>query len=130
MKSNILSKDTSFYYGFQLARVVSPKLFDFNVEKYYSDLHSRQISFLNCLVRQNNEKLTFDIRLISKPNPENYARGKITVGLLCKSENSTEIQAEEYASHLHILLKSYFSDYEFERISTRQIRAMLSPFNF
>ena len=129
-QSIVLLKDDSCYFGFLLKCIVSPKLFSGTPEKYSADLHSRQIDFLNCLIRQNSEKVTFDLRLISNPNPENYTRGKITVGLLCKLENSTQIQADEHASHLHILLKSYFSEYEFERMSTQQVKAILTPFKF
>jgi len=129
-RATVLSRNGNCYFGYLLNCIVSPKLLSGTPEKYSADLHSRQIDFLNCLIRQNSEKVTFDLRLISNPNPENYTRGKITVGLLCKMENSTQIQADEYASHLHILLKSYFSEYEFERMSTRQVRAMLSPFKF
>ena len=76
---------------------MSPKLFSGTPEKYSANLHSRSIGFLNCLIRQNCDKMTFEMRIISKPDPENYTMGKITVGLLCKSENSTEIQAEYFS---------------------------------
>ena len=129
-RAAVLSRNGDYYLGFLLKCIVSPKLFGVTPEKYSANLHTREIDFLNCLVRQNSENLTFEIRIISKPDPENYTRGKITVCLLCKLESSTQIQAEEHASHLHIMLKSYFSDYEFDRMSVRQVRLMLSPFKF
>ena len=106
----VLSRNGDYYFGFMLKCIVSPKLFGVTIEKYSAELHSHQIDLLNCLIRQNSDKMIFEIRIISKPDPENYARGKIIVGLLCKSKNSKINQAVEYASHLYVMLKSYFLD--------------------
>ena len=87
-------------------------------EQYYSRLFARQINWLTCLINSRDERLTYELRFISAPNTEFYARGKITIALLCGLEDCTTQAAQSYALELLRLCEAFFDDeYEFALIT-------------
>ena len=90
----------------------------------------RQQDVLGCLIGAGDCRYTYDLRIISRPDPEIYTRGKIDVVLLCRMDGFSAEQAEVHGRQLFDLLRSSFSAYDFDLVPAGDIPDLLEPFKF
>lgn len=81
----------------------------------------RQQDVLGCLIGAGDCRYTYDLRIISRPDPEIYTRGKIDVVLLCRMDGFSAEQAEVHGRQLFDLLRSSFSAYDFDLVPAGDI---------
>jgi hypothetical protein len=94
----------------RVARLATLTALGFQGEQYASQFLARQMDWLTCLINARDERLTYDLRIISLPRPELYVRGQLTVALLCRMDGVTALQAKEYALELLHLCEAFFED--------------------
>lgn len=126
-ESVVYSVNGTHYFACRLRHILSLTALGKPAEQYFPDLNRRQAEFVNCLVNPRDERFTYDLRILSDPDPTLYTRGRITVALLCRLEDTVD-EAENYARHLLNLLHSFFEEYEFELAGAEDIRRVLQPF--
>jgi len=97
-------------------------------ERYATNLQQRQVEFLGCLTNPQDERFTYDLRIISQPDPSLYTRGCITVAIICRMDEATSDEAQRYADEVLRLLEASFDEYEFELVPPEEIRFVLAPF--
>lgn len=100
-------------------------------EHFYERLFSRQIDWLTCLINSRDERLSYDLRIITNPDPDLYQRGRLTIALLCRTQGFTKDQAHSHTHELLHLCEAFFEDeYEFELVSdAAELDWLRQPFN-
>lgn len=96
--------------------------------RYMQDFHQRAVTFLTCLVNPRDERFTYELRIVSQPDPEVYNRGTVTVALLCRLEGLPSSESRRRAKELSTFAESCFSEYEVGLEFSERICWLLSPF--
>ena len=96
-------------------------------ERYATDLQRRQVEFLGCLTNPQDERFTYDLRIISQPDPHLYTRGRITLAILCRADDVSVEDARGCADELLRLLRATFEEYEFALAPPEEVRFLLAP---
>jgi hypothetical protein len=121
--------DKRQYFGFKLKALLALSTLGIPKDDYRADYHNRHLAFLNNLTNSQDERFTFEIRIISKPDPDLYTRGRITMVFLCRMDSFSVEEAEDRRIHLQNLLGATFHEYEFESIPSLEIPQILRPFD-
>jgi hypothetical protein len=88
----------------------------------------RQQDMLGCLIGPGDNRHTYDLRIISRPDREIYTKGRIEVVLLCRMDGFSVEQAEIHGGQLFDLLRSSFPEYDFGLVPAGDIPDLLEPF--
>ncbi|MGH7964908.1 MAG: hypothetical protein ACRERD_24355, partial [Candidatus Binatia bacterium] len=116
------------YFACRLRHISTLAALGVSPEHYAAERPRRQTEFLTCLLNPGNDRLTYDLRLISQPDPSAPARGRLTIALLCRMDGVAAEEAHRYASHLLHLLEACFDEYAFELAGAEEVQALLRPF--
>ena len=118
-------------FAIRVEQVATLTALGFQDENYHARLLQRQIDWLTCLINSRDERLTYDLRIISVPQPELYARGQLTIALFCCLEGFTQAQAQDWAIERLRLCETFFEDeYEFALVSSsEELDRLLRPFD-
>jgi len=100
-----------------------------DLPRYHAASRRRHAELLNGLTNLKDERLTYDLRLISFPDTERYTRGRIDIALLCRLDDAGAAEAEAHAHHLLGLLDALFEEYEFRMMAAREIENFLHSFD-
>ena len=97
---------------------------------YEAELLGRQIDWLTCMINSSDERVTFDLRLVTAPSSEVYTYGRIRLALLCGIDSPSPESATERAIELLRLTQSFFEDeYELALITEPAgLISLLQPF--
>ncbi len=98
-------------------------------QKYHSDLTRRHAEFITSLIDCKDERLTYEIRIVSKPDAALYTRGRIILAMICRMECHDDQAVTSHARGLLNFLTSYFPEYEFRLASRAALARLLSPFS-
>lgn len=98
-------------------------------DAYLSAYRRRHTNLLTSLTNPRDDRFVYDLRLVARPNPEVYTKGRVELALLCKARGVEEQQAERYARHLHSLLDANFPEYTFERLAPSEVDHLRRPFS-
>jgi hypothetical protein len=115
------------YAGYKLRHILSLTVLD-RGEGYRADHYRRQIEFLNCLLNARDERLVYDLRLVSVPEPDAPWRGRVDLALLCAMRGMSSSESEARARDLLHLLEAFFDEYAFEPTAPDELQALLRPF--
>lgn len=116
------------YLAFRLRYIRTLTALGVQMDQYSSDYYRRQVEFLSSLVNPRDERLTYDLRFLSQPDPIVSTRGRITVVLLCRMDGFGARDAHGHARDLLHLLEALFDEYGFELAGAREVRRHLKPF--
>jgi hypothetical protein len=128
----IYSKGGHHYFGFELRHIISLAALNIHEnerDSYADDLWGRQIEYLGCLINQGNEKITIDLRWISKPDPVLYTHGYLKLAIIYCLEESDSQNALKLASQHQNLLESCFPEYSFETVNQECLKNHIKPFD-
>jgi hypothetical protein len=120
-------KETS-YFGFRVRHMLSLRALGVERESYLQDLTRRHVEFLTCLMNPRDERFTYDLRIVTNPNPDSYTHGEITIGILCRIDGTSAEDAQRYGEDFLNLLGASFFEYVFEQVPAEEIKHLLSPF--
>ncbi|MDP9177348.1 MAG: type IV secretion system DNA-binding domain-containing protein [Gemmatimonadota bacterium] len=119
----------SLFFAFRVRRFFSISALGVRDEPpYHDDFRRRQIELITSLTNRGHEGRTYEFRLVSHPDREVPARGQINTYVVCRMDQSSKDQAEAYASEFSRMLTSTFPEYEFEGVSSAEMREILAPF--
>lgn len=125
--------DGTLTFGFRVARFVAANVIPEPVvgagPRGRERSPRRESEFVSCLINGADERLTFDLRMVSQPNPANPAAGKVAVGLLVCARNMSVCDAELYGLTLGNLLRAFFPEVEFVPMSDGGVLFFLRPFD-
>jgi hypothetical protein len=96
--------------------------------EYYQKIAERQADFINCIVNSQNERVTYDLRIISRPDSSSNSNGRINIFLLSRLEGVDQRQAERFSHDTRNLLQSQFPEYSFQPVASSGVRSILQPF--
>jgi hypothetical protein len=117
------------YYGFRLVEFISMAALSVKDEREYrADFRRRQIEFVTSLTNLGDERCTYEIRLISQPDPGAPARGSVELFLLGRLVEATDEQHRAHASQLLRLITSQFPEYSFAPLDEVELGRTLAPF--
>jgi hypothetical protein len=116
------------YVAWSVCRLRNSRALAPETAKYLEDFHQRTVNFITCLVNPKDERFTYDLRIVSRPDAEAYTRGKVTLALLCRMEGLPLSQSRRYGKELVTFAESCFSEYEFELENVETIPWLLCPF--
>jgi hypothetical protein len=117
-------------FAIRVKRIATLTALGLRDEQYQARLLARHIDWLTCLINLRDERVAYDMRLISAPCPELYVPGRIEMALLCRVEQATEEHSRDCALDLLRLCESFFEDeYELALVSRGdEIARLLQPF--
>jgi hypothetical protein len=118
------------YSGFRIrrfAQLVTP-LAGGGHEPPLGEALRRQTSLLATLLHSGAPAATYDLRVLSHPDPGSPARGRLEVALLCRLAPATATDAEEHTVQLLRFLATLYPEWEWEPLEAAEVRAMLCPF--
>src|SRR3989454_104170 len=117
-----------YYFACRVRHVLSIDALGLQAEHYARDYPRRQVEFLNCLINPQDDRLTFDLRFVSQPDPVLYIRGRIGVALIVRMDGGTPEAAERYSAQFLHVLQAIFEEYTFELAPTADLAGFLAPF--
>lgn len=127
-----LLADHTLTFGFRVARFVVanaiPEPLGGAGPRGRETLPRRESEFVSCLINGADERLTFDLRMVSQPNPANPAAGKVAVGILARARDLSVHDTELYGLTLGNLLQALFPELEFAPMSEGEVHFFLRPF--
>lgn len=119
-------------FGFRVLRSVVQSALHAPVpsgsSRYTPNSVRREAEFVSCLINGADERLTFDLRFLSQPDPKNPAAGRLQIGLLVKARGMSRIEVTNHALTLGNLLQAMFPELEFLSMSVEEFRLFLEPF--
>ncbi|MDP2209734.1 MAG: type IV secretion system DNA-binding domain-containing protein [Bacteroidota bacterium] len=118
----------SFYFCCELSYMISRSTLEIPAEKYTQLHFHHQIDFLNCLINPLDDKIIYDMRIISQPDPLLYTRGRIVIGIVCRMIESSDEKAARYAKQLLNMIDSTFEEHKFRLADSEKIQFYLNPF--
>jgi hypothetical protein len=125
------SLDSHQYFACTLERILTlDALGAPEPDAYLKTYTQRHADLLTCLTNSRDERLTYDLRLIARPDLARVSRGRLTLALLCRMDQTSVAEADQYAHSLHHLLRALFEEYVFDLAAAEQIPALLEPFPF
>lgn len=119
-------KSNYFAYRVKLIRTLSA--LGPMAENYQANLFLRNRTFLNNLINSRKDGFTFDLRIISRPEPELPYRGKIEIVFICRCEVGDNGLVEDHRQQILRLLCVSFPEYEYEAVAAGKIPSFLCPF--
>ena len=72
---NRRARATSHLFAIRLQRLATLTALGFRGEEYYGRLLARQVDWLTTLINSQDERFTYDLRMICAPDRELYTRG-------------------------------------------------------
>jgi len=126
----IHSKNGNHYFACKLVEFVSPLALGTELSEYLASNRKRQLDLLNCLMNPRDERLTYDLRMISQPDHSGHSSGSITVALLCRTTGLSPEEAESHALQILRLLQAFFDDYRFDLVPADEVQKLLTPFEY
>src|SRR5439155_15643553 len=117
-------------FGIEIRRIATLTALGVGDQRYDAELFARQVDWLTCMINSSDERITFDLRIVTTPWPELYTNGRVKLGLLCAIEDTSLESARGRSIELVRLCESFFDDeYEFAPITRPDdLLALLSPF--
>jgi hypothetical protein len=79
------------------------------------------------LANPQDERFVYDLRVVSEPDPQVPARGRVHLAILCRVQGE-RATATGYAREFLRLLRATVPEYEFELEDGPRVRYFLSPF--
>jgi len=124
------AEENRHIFALRVARIATLTALGVTEENYYSRLLARQNDWLTCLINAGDESITYDLRLISRPHPNIYTRGKLELVVMCRLEGVSKEKAQEFATNLQQLCSASFEDeYEFELVGeASELELLRCPF--
>jgi energy-coupling factor transporter ATP-binding protein EcfA2 len=116
------------FIAFRLRNLIALAALGVKEIDYSLDYQKKSIIFLNNLLNIGDENITYDIRLISAPDPRFYSRGEIEIVLLCRMDACRPTEIGQRAIKILDLLRASFDEYEFSAVSGEEIPRLLHPF--
>ncbi len=117
------------YFACRIERILTLGVHTREGDRYVSDFEQRHKEFIFCLVGTGEEKFTYDLRIVSRPNRELISRGTVDITLLCRAVNSTLEDAARHALELKRLVQVYFEEYDVALVAASDLESLLSPFD-
>ena len=96
---------------------------------YAHSFRRRQVELVTALINGAEDGLTYQFRLISRPDAEVPARGSVEMYLLCRVEGSSQSGLRHRSDELLRLMSSLFPEYETEAVADEELREILQPFH-
>lgn len=128
-RAEVFSHSASQHYAvFQLNRFLTLTALGVEQNSYAADLQGRHLAFMNNLINPQDERFTYEVRVVSRPDPQVYTRGSLAIALVCRMDNVQAKEAKDYAGHLLNLLRASFDEYEFKAAPGGEISSWLNPF--
>lgn len=126
--SVVLSRGERHYFACELTSFLTRSVLGLEEDRY-SELHRRRhVDLLTCLINPRDSRFTYDLRIISEPDPDLYTRGRISIAILGRIDGGTAKAAGIYAGQFLRLLESLFDEYEFALADQGRVSFLLSPF--
>ncbi len=117
------------YFACRILRFVSLSALGVQDEvRYQVDFQRRQVEFITALTNGSDERRTYEIRIISEPDPLVSARGRVSVFLLGRLDGWSPETADHYAQEFQRMFSSAFPEYESELVQSDEVSAVLTPF--
>lgn len=116
-------------FGFRLREILQRSaLGPAGEEGYLKDYRRRHVRFLVSLMNRRDERFTYDLRILSRPDADHPTRGAVELALLCRSEGLDAEAARAYALDLQALLHASFVEHVFAPLDETGLDRFLSPF--
>jgi hypothetical protein len=126
----LYNRDGSHYFACKLVEFVSPLALGTELSAYLASNRKRQLDLLNCLMNPRDDRITYDLRIISQPNRSEHPSSLINVVLLCRMVGFSLNEAESQAQQIIRFLQASFEDYHFDLVPETEIRDLLLPFDY
>ncbi len=94
----------------------------------YAEIERRHVNFVRCLLTPEMAPLTYDLRIISAPDPEQYSRGRIDVAFVCRADGCDSNAAARHAAAILDLTQATFPEYDFDLVRPEEVPQLLAPF--
>src|SRR5437773_1470288 len=103
---HVRSDGFSRIFGIELTRMAALRTLAARDDRYMAELLARQIDWLACVINAHDENVTFDLRIVSLPCPDLYTRGRMRIALLCRINDSSDMEVRDRALQLLRLCES------------------------
>jgi hypothetical protein len=120
--------DGHHFFAIRLTRAASLRAMGWDADAYRDHYRTRMIELARWLVNPGDERLAYELRLISHPEPEQFTGGRIDVVLLCRLTGLADDEAAVLADITLRKLAADFEEYEFAAVPDDEVAALLRPF--
>ena len=117
-----------FFFACRAERLVTRGALGPPRDDYVQDAIRRQVELVSCLVNPADERFTYDLRLISRPDPELYTRGAINLALICRVDGHSQGEAADLAEELLRLLQANIVEADWRLARASGLSHLLQPF--
>lgn len=121
----IFKKNDAYYFGVELKSFFSAINSLSDKDRLSTILKKSRLEFLNAIINPADSNLTYDFRIIYKPEESIQP---IRFIFLVKYWTKDKEAAAAYAKSFHSLIKIYFNDITSELLSSKRVEYYLSPF--
>ncbi len=115
-------------FGCRATRLVTRSALGMSDEVYAADAIRRQVELVSCLANPADDRFTYDLRLLSQPDPDLYTRGSLDFVLLGRVDGDAAKVAESHAQQVLRLLQSTIIEADWDIIVPDDLPRLASPF--
>lgn len=113
--------------GVRIARFVSADVLPTQLD-YARRFLERRTELASNLLNAADERVTYDLRIVSSPPPAVHGDATVTVVLLCALRGLDHTAAERHLAAFGALLDASFPEYDLEPLAASDVAALLHPF--
>jgi len=116
------------YFGCRLTGLVTLMALGPVGEAYLGDFARRHTEFVSSLINCRDERLTYDLRIVARPDAKLFTRGRVSMGIIGRMEAAANAQAMEAGRQLFNLLTATYAEFDTEMCSSESLAELRQPF--
>lgn len=116
-----------YLFGCRAVRMVARQALELPEEGLESALR-RRIELVSCLANPADERFTYDLRVISRPDAAMPWRGTVELAVLCRAEGLAGEEARRAAGDLLHLLQTTLVEVDWEAVRGGELHRLARPF--
>lgn len=127
-KHLLQTSDGALIFGCKAERLVTLSALGVQGDAYLSEAVRRQVELVSCLANPADERFIYELRVVSRPDPDLYTRGSLSVALLGRVERTSPLEAAEHALQVLRLLQNTIIEADWDLIPSADLGSFLAPF--
>lgn len=128
MGETAASTHSPAYFGARLTSLLTQSALGHGARTYLEGLPSRRAKFVTCLVGSRDDQFTYDLRLVSRPDPARPGSTDVQCYVLTRIGGTRAAMAADYGQETLRLLHAQFPEYGFAAIPSDELAVALNPF--
>lgn len=116
------------FFGCAIRRFVSLSALGPVGDGYRADFVRRHVELVSCLINSRNQRLTYDLRFVARPDPRGLPHGRVEVAIVGRLENAGEAEMADAGRQLVGLMGAYYDELDLAPLEGSDLERFLRPF--